>query len=395
MITKILCDGEYKMGREEISENVKRMLYAESMGRCMNPNCLKELFRTNGDIIEKAHIDPYCKTADNSFENLVVLCPNCHTDFDKNEVFSPEEVLNWKETRKQELDKFFCKKFGSFDELKKEVFPLLFENKSIYENYYLGDNKELWEKFEPKIIINNRKLKLLFENNRNLFQNHNTESYSNLACVDKFMLHVDEFEKTRLDDEKNRQVLFPKEINSMFGIDPVIWNMLPSTESLENLITKLNHQGKFEAIFIGCEQPFIVVNDEGKFDIIFLEDTPRLRQMYFDYDCFKRAGVRLKSLNFALMYINHKGIKFEFINYNNLREIMLNGIKMIFIYKYCLSEVELLQLLPEENSVVVNLHNWNGACCISEKAYILAKKMNVTLLGMDNFYEYINELKHK
>lgn len=382
------------MGRKEISENVKRMLYAESMGRCMNPNCQKELFRTKGNIIEKAHIDPYCKTADNSFENLVVLCPNCHTDFDKNAAFSPEEVLNWKETRKQELDKFFCKKFGSFDELKKEVFPLLSENKSIYENYYLCDNKELWKKFEPKIIINNRKLKLLFENNRDLFQNHNNESYSNLACVDKFILHVDEFEKTRLDDEKNRQVLFPKEINSIFGIEPYFENFIPSTESLEILITKLNQQGKYKGIIFENDNSFIMIEENHEDKVVFLKDSPRLRQLYFDYKCFRATEVRLNSLNYALSYINRKKINFEFLKYNNLREININGIKMIFVYKYCLSEFELLNLLPDKESVVVNLHNWNGESCISEQAYKRAKKMNVTLLTMEAFYEYIDKLKY-
>ena len=82
--------------REDIGVAVKRKLYAESMGRCMNPSCRVELLRDNGDIIEKAHIDPYCKTADNSFDNLVVLCPNCHTDFDKNNAFTADEVLEWK-----------------------------------------------------------------------------------------------------------------------------------------------------------------------------------------------------------------------------------------------------------------------------------------------------------
>ena len=73
------------MSGRYIEESVRRRLYAESMGRCMNPSCQQELFRHNGDIVEKAHIDPYCETADNSFENLVLLCPNCHTDFDKND----------------------------------------------------------------------------------------------------------------------------------------------------------------------------------------------------------------------------------------------------------------------------------------------------------------------
>ena len=118
-----------------IEKDIKRRLYAESMGRCMNPSCQRELFCKNGDIIEKAHIDPYCKTADNSFENLVVLCPNCHTDFDKNEAFAPEEILDWKKIRREELERFFRKKYATFEELKKEVVPLLMENKTIFENY--------------------------------------------------------------------------------------------------------------------------------------------------------------------------------------------------------------------------------------------------------------------
>ena len=65
--------------RKAVSENTKRRLYAESMGRCMNPRCEAELF-LNGDIAEKAHIIPHCDTADDSFENLILLCPNCHRD---------------------------------------------------------------------------------------------------------------------------------------------------------------------------------------------------------------------------------------------------------------------------------------------------------------------------
>lgn len=125
------------MSSRNIDKTVRRRLYAESMGRCMNPNCQRELFRKNGDIIEKAHIDPYCETADNSFENLVLLCPSCHTDFDKNHAFTPEEVLRWKKIRREELERMFSKKYATFDDLKKAVVPLLIENKTIYENYYL------------------------------------------------------------------------------------------------------------------------------------------------------------------------------------------------------------------------------------------------------------------
>ena len=158
------------MKRREITVHVTRKLYAESMGRCMNPNCQKELFKDNGDIIEKAHIIPFCETYDNSFENLIVLCPNCHKDLDKNNAFSPNEVREWKQLRRQELETFFSQKCETFDELKTKVVPLLYENKTIYESYYLEDKKELWDNIEGKILVNNRKLRKILENNLNLIQ---------------------------------------------------------------------------------------------------------------------------------------------------------------------------------------------------------------------------------
>lgn len=155
------------MGSRYITEVVKKRLYAESMGRCMNPACRRKLFSEDGDIIEKAHIDPYCETANNTFENLVLLCPNCHTEFDKNHKFTSEEVLSWKQTRREEVERIFSKKFSSFEDLKTEVVPLLEQNKIIYENYYLHGRKKLWNKFEIKVLQNNRKLKLLFSANLN------------------------------------------------------------------------------------------------------------------------------------------------------------------------------------------------------------------------------------
>lgn len=49
---------------------------------------------------------------------------------------------------------------------------------------------------------------------------------------------------------------------------------------------------------------------------------------------------------------------------------------MIFVYEYCLGQVKLIEMLPEENTVIVNLHNWNGESCISEQAYERAEKMS-------------------
>ena len=44
------------MSRIKIDKVVERRLYAESMGRCMNPECRVELFINDGDMIEKAQL---------------------------------------------------------------------------------------------------------------------------------------------------------------------------------------------------------------------------------------------------------------------------------------------------------------------------------------------------
>lgn len=133
---------------------------------------------------------------------------------------------------------------------------------------------------------------------------------------------------------------------------------------------------------MGIEHPFIQIKDNGKTVKVFLNDAPRLRQLYYNYKCFKNTTVRLDSLNYALKYINSRNVKYIFPNDINLRKIIIQNTKMIFIYEYCLSQASLMRLSPEKDSVVVNLHNWNGQFCISKKAYELAKHMNVRLLTM-------------
>lgn len=96
---------------------------------------------------------------------------------------------------------------------------------------------------------------------------------------------------------------------------------------------------------------------------------------------------------YALKFIHSRKVQYTFLANNNLREISISGSKMIFVYEYCLSQAALMELAPEEDSVIVNLHNWNGEGCISEQAYELAEHMDVKLLTMKSFYEYIDSIK--
>ena len=92
--------------------------------------------------------------------------------------------------------------------------------------------------------------------------------------------------------------------------------------------------------------------------------------------------------------MSSRNISFSFVCYNNLREVVACNKKIIFVYEYCLSKVQLLQIAPEEKSVIVNLHNWNGSSCISREAYEVASEMGITLLTMDDFYGYVNRIKN-
>lgn len=374
------------MSRKPIEENVKRRLFAESMGRCMNPKCKAELFCGDGDIIEKAHIDSYCETEDNSFENLVILCPNCHTNFDKNHAFSEEEVREWKKIRQQELDKFFSVKLETFEQLCEKIVPLLTENKMIYEKYYLGNQRSLWNRFEPIVLVNNRKIKRILENNMSLIQvNKDTDYKSNQDYVIQLLLHIDEFEKTRDEEEKIRSSVFPKEINSIFGIEPIHNGIVTMTEALENLLSKVD----CKEIALGVKHPYMVIHFNNMDEKIYLDDGPRVMQFYYSYNCFRKVGIRLESLNFALKYLKDRGIKFTFYDKQNIHEINCLGYRIIYVYKYCFSRNDLERMLPEENAVIVNLHNWNGESCISHEAYDFAKKIDVTLLTMDEYYDFI------
>lgn len=112
----------------------------------------------------------------------------------------------------------------------------------------------------------------------------------------------------------------------MFGIAPIKSSVFPSTETLECLITKLREQGKFEKVVIENDESYIQFKDRGVSIRVFLDDTPRLRQLYFDYGCFTKTDVRLDSLIFALKFISSKKIRYKFLKHNNLREVIVKGL---------------------------------------------------------------------
>ena len=110
--------------------------------------------------------------------------------------------------------------------------PLLLENKTIYNNYYLKGNKQQWKNFENVIILNNTKIKNLINKNEHLLEDYKHGENTNRKVVKDFMLHVEEFQRTRIDEEKMRGMIYPKKLNSIFGI---------KEDVRESFCNQLNH----------------------------------------------------------------------------------------------------------------------------------------------------------
>ncbi len=78
------------MSRDTIPASIKRAVLVEAGHRCAISTC-------RATTTEIAHIVPWAETQDNSFENLIALCPNCHTRFDQKKEIDRLSVKMYKQ----------------------------------------------------------------------------------------------------------------------------------------------------------------------------------------------------------------------------------------------------------------------------------------------------------
>lgn len=133
-----------------ITEQVKRRLWSSSGGYCQNPSCRTELFRffASGkatSVEELAHViarkqsgargeNELTESQRDEFENLIILCPTCHTLVDKNAEEFPVDLLSrWKNEHQSTIkNALLCPVFDSRTELRTSVRKLLARNKQIF-----------------------------------------------------------------------------------------------------------------------------------------------------------------------------------------------------------------------------------------------------------------------
>ena len=77
------------MPRQAIPTETRRQILHEAGYRCANPACRMVL------TINIHHLDQVSQGGSNSFENLIALCPNCHSLHHKG-VIPQESLRTWK-----------------------------------------------------------------------------------------------------------------------------------------------------------------------------------------------------------------------------------------------------------------------------------------------------------
>ncbi len=224
-------------GAANPSSHTARRLFAASAGFCQNPKCHLPLFAETGSsyvlIGEIAHI---CAAQDNGprsnaalllkarghFDNLILLCANCHTKVDKVPTEYPDElILRWKRDQQVELERLFgAVAFDNREEVRAAIRPFLRCNTSLHKengpDLDYRDNPESglaldWKRMmRDRIIPNNRRILATLDANQAHLM-HNEEH-----ILELFRQHIYDLEARHiLNAPVNAQRRFPAAMNDI------------------------------------------------------------------------------------------------------------------------------------------------------------------------------------
>lgn len=167
------------MSRAILDVDIKK-LWGKAAGRCSlcEIDLLPMLEQSPEVIGEMAHVIGYKQNAargaperdyDNSYDNLIQLCPTCHTKVDKAENIFSAEVLRrkkreWEDTVAQRLIE---RHPSNLPELCRAILKLLAENREIWQGYGpeseearrnpLSNMARFWEYRKLDTIVPNNK----------------------------------------------------------------------------------------------------------------------------------------------------------------------------------------------------------------------------------------------
>jgi hypothetical protein len=202
-------------GKAAPNQHTKLRLFADSAGFCQSPNCSRRLFLDYNDrhlhIAEIAHVFAandngpranieLTEEERGDYENLILLCPVCHTIIDKApEAFPDNLVLEWKRRHAERIAAAFgAVEYGNRQAARAAIEPALAENYLIFNEYgpdneYRFDPESemalVWQhKVRSRILPNNRKMLAILDANRHHLRG------TELTTLEQFRQHVDDLE---------------------------------------------------------------------------------------------------------------------------------------------------------------------------------------------------------
>lgn len=228
-----------KKQTRHIPAKEKYRLFSSSAGYCQNPDCLCELYpkEMGGQkhIAEMAHVIPYGKGPRdeqrpeggfdvNSADNLILLCPTCHTVVDKNDSAYPRSILlGWKENHLSSLAaKNGIIRYSLRLDAREAIHGLMEENKAVWRLYAPCDGiyfeydpesttASIWgQRVRSVILPNLYRIQSIVEMNTHLFKEGESIIFGELKE------HIKTLTDRHVVEKPGGVARYPKGMNGLF-----------------------------------------------------------------------------------------------------------------------------------------------------------------------------------
>lgn len=222
--------------RKDPDAITKLRLFASSAGFCQQPECREPLFVVAGEeelhVGEMAHIiaasddgprgdSSMDEDALAQYENLILLCPRCHTTIDKAPDAFPNDVVRaWKTNQ----DALLARVFG-FIELpdrsatRMAIDPLLDANRVIWEEYGPDTDERFNPESELPAVWRRKLLGTVFPNNRRVLgvldANRNHLDAEERRTLEMLRQHIDDIEARHLGGHAGGGRKFPSQMEEI------------------------------------------------------------------------------------------------------------------------------------------------------------------------------------
>jgi len=224
-------------GKANPDRHTTLRLFADSGGYCQRPDCPNPLFvdtaTNNIHVAEIAHIiaastkgpraDVKLTAAEKgSYDNLILLCANCHVTIDKAHADFPDDMVrDWKRKHVDRITSLFgAVEYPDRASARKAIEPVLLENRTVFDkhgphNEYRQDPEselaKVWRrKLRAIVLPNNRRILAILDANRRHLREPEVKT------LEAFRQHIDDLEAKHVGDgSADVATRFPAEMDAI------------------------------------------------------------------------------------------------------------------------------------------------------------------------------------